>query len=124
MAKYFQLIMGIMMPESKSSCRKLRGNLLQIKYHDGVSDCYAMLPYCVPSKKWDRVIAQVKIKGGEDELIDVTEKILMVSGPGKDFFGVKITPKKLSRNWRSLMFHYPRKRKMKLFKVNEIITGL
>lgn len=125
LAKYLDMITNIVTPDNKLSAKRLRGNILQVKYHDGEKDCYALLPYAVPTRKWIRVLAVINDKErGEDLLIDVTETIIRIAGPGKDFFKVNITPSNINPRWKKLFFQYPRKRKKMIFQHNDVIKGL
>ena len=125
LAKYFNMITNAITPDNKLLAKRLRGNILQIKYHDGEKECFALLPYNIPKRKWVRVLAVVKDQETEQELlIDVTKIISRISGPGKDFFNVEITPGKINPKWKTLVFQYPRKRKKQIFKHDQVIKGL
>lgn len=53
---------------------------------------------------------------------DVTDHILSLSGPSKDFFSVPLTPSAISRNYKALIFHY--KNKQKIFEANQTLIFL
>jgi len=129
-AKYFYLISGFIWPENAAVCKKLRGNIMQIKFNDGEKECYVFLPYSVPAKRWKKVRAIIPHPEQQDKdiQVDVTNLVMKVCGPGKDFYNIQLTPRKINRLWKTLTFEY-RKSKNKeaktiVFQPDDVITGL
>ena len=54
---------------------------------------------------------------------DITEKIILLAGPGRDFFNLPITPKMINKKYLQLTFHYNRKLPIS-FSSKDPITGL
>lgn len=52
-------------------------------------------------------------------LTDVTERILELSGPGKDFFSSPLTPQNIDHHYHCLIFHYGRG--LKIFQASDPI---
>lgn len=51
---------------------------------------------------------------------DVTDMILPMAGPGKDFFGLRVCPHHINRNYACLIFHD--KRTVRIFEQNDILN--
>lgn len=56
------------------------------------------------------------------EKTDVTEFIEMVAGPGKDFFGCRITPAQINQDYRYLIFHFHKR--TSTFAANDDLSSL
>lgn len=54
--------------------------------------------------------------------VDVTKEMILSAGPGKDFFGIELTPKKISNHYHCLIFYYGKR--TKTFEANETIVFL
>ena len=125
-AKYLNTMSTLIWPDKGVSFKKLRGNVVQIKYHDGEKDCYLILPYSTPSKKWKKVTTVMKHpEKDEYASVDVTKLIMKLCGPGKDFYNIPLTPKQINRKWTTLTFHYSKRKgktKSKTFEAGDIIT--
>jgi len=130
--KYIRLVISLFIPERKASSEILRGSVLKITYTVDDKDFIALLPYSPIEKDWTKVTAEDDPESNDSEVNNeskikekiITEEIIRIAGPGKDFFNLPITPHMINKNYKSITFHYKRRSNNRKFSKDDVIAGL
>ena len=118
--KNIRMVISLLTPPPKSSVEHLRGNVLKIHVDGGKSTI--MLTFSYPPKEWNKVsmitvdALKAPLQPVENEkfnyrnyvFTDVTDEIAELAGPGKDFYGSRLCPHNIDRDYGVLIFHYGR----------------
>lgn len=100
--------------------RNLEAAFKQLESDDNITVIDEDLNADIKSIETSKPLETNKRKYSKCPKHDVTNIMLSLSGPGKDFFGCPITPYHINRDYACLIFHY-RKGK-KLFESHDVLT--